>query len=133
MAFVDAFLNGKPIQVSPVSNLRDAIAASGYFNHEKITYETSNLPQTWAFLKNCLGLRRNGASSLDMCWVAMGRFDIYWEKGLKAWDLAAGVLIAQEAGATVTNYQGKPCDIFVGEVLASNGLVHAESVRLINS
>ncbi|MEI6806117.1 MAG: inositol monophosphatase family protein [Myxococcaceae bacterium] len=127
-----AFLNNQPIGVSQVSKLENAIAASGYFNHEKLTYETSNLPETWEFLKRCLGLRRNGAASLDLCWVAMGRFDIYWEQGLKAWDMAAGALILEEADGQVSNYRGEKLDIFEGSLLASNKLLHAESTQLLN-
>jgi myo-inositol-1(or 4)-monophosphatase len=127
-----AFLNGQRIHVSQVSKLEDAIAASGYFNHPGITYDTSNLPETWAFLKRCLGLRRNGAASLDLCWVAMGRFDIYWEKGLKAWDMAAGALILEEAGGRVSDYRGEKLDVFKGYLLATNGLLHTESTQLLN-
>lgn len=127
-----AFLNGERIQVSRISKLEDSIAASGYFNHGAITHETSNLPETWAFLKRCLGLRRNGAASLDLCWVAMGRFDIYWEKGLKAWDMAAGALILQEAGGKVSDYRGEKLDLFGGYLLATNGLLHTESTQLLN-
>ncbi|MEI6790042.1 MAG: inositol monophosphatase family protein [Myxococcaceae bacterium] len=128
-----AFLNDQPIHVSKISNLQDSIAASGYFNHENLTYETSNLPETYAFLKSCLGLRRNGAASLDLCWVAMGRFDIYWERGLHAWDVAAGALIVQEAGGKVTNYQGDSLDVFSGEILSSNSLLHEDSTRLLKT
>lgn len=127
-----AFLNNQRIHVSQVSKLENAIAASGYFNHEGLTYETSNLPETWEFLKRCLGLRRNGAASLDLCWVAMGRFDLYWEQGLKAWDMAAGALILEEAGGQVSNYQGEKLDIFAGSLLATNQLLHAESTQLLN-
>lgn len=126
-----AFLNGQRIYVSKVSKLENSIAASGYFNHEGLTYENSNLPQTWEFLKRCLGLRRNGAASLDLCWVAMGRFDIYWEHGLKAWDMAAGALILEEAGGEVSNYSGEKLDLFEGFLLASNKLLHMESIRLL--
>lgn len=128
-----AFLNSKPIQVSPISNLKDTVAASGYFNYDGLTYEHSNLPETYQFLKNCLGLRRNGAASLDLCWVAMGRFDIYWEKGLKAWDMAAGALIVQEAGGKTTNYQGEVFDVFGEEVVATNTLVHPDSIQLLKA
>lgn len=128
-----AFLNGQRIHVSQVSKLEDAVAASGYFNHENMTYETSNLPETWEFLKRCLGLRRNGAASLDLCWVAMGRFDIYWENGLKAWDMAAGVLIVQESGGVVTNYRGDEIDVFEGSVLATNKRLHSESILLLKN
>lgn len=127
-----AYLNGERIHVSRVAKLEDSIAASGYFNHTGLTYENSNLPQTWEFLKRCLGLRRNGAASLDLCWVAMGRFDIYWEQGLKAWDMAAGALIVEEAGGQVSNYQAEKLDLFGGFLLATNQQLHAKSTQLLN-
>lgn len=126
-----AFLNGQRIQVSPVEHLEDAIATTGYFNHSGLTYENSNLPQTWEFLKTCLALRRNGAASLDLCWVAMGRFDIYWEDGLKCWDMAAGILILEEAGGRVSNYEGQKLDLFKDSLLASNGLLHNKANKLL--
>jgi len=126
-----AFLNGQKIQVSKVAELKDAIAATGFFNSGHLTYETSNLPQAFEFIKRCLGFRRNGAASLDLAWVAMGRLDVYWERGLKAWDLAAGVLILQEAGGQASDYQGDKLDIFKGEVLATNGKLHAQSQSLL--
>ncbi|MBL4818426.1 MAG: inositol monophosphatase, partial [Deltaproteobacteria bacterium] len=119
------------IQVSPVAGLKDAIAATGFFNSGHLTYENSNLPQSFEFIKRCLGFRRNGAASLDLAWVAMGRLDVYWEKGLKAWDVAAGALILQEAGGQVGNYAGQALDIFKGEVLATNGKLHAQSQSLL--
>ena len=127
-----AFLNGERIHVSQVSKLEDAIATTGYFNHEGLTYENSNIPETYEFLKRCLGLRRNGAASLDLCWVAMGRLDVYWEKGLKAWDMAAGALIVEESGGLVTNYRGEKLNLFEGSLLATNRLLHLESTQLLN-
>lgn len=127
-----AFLNGQRIHASQVSKLTDAIATTGYYNHENLCYETSNLPETYAFLKKCLGLRRYGAASLDLCWVAMGRFDIYWEKGLKAWDMAAGVLILQEAGGLATDYRGEKLDLFHGPLLATNGHLHLASIQTLD-
>ena len=78
-------------------------------------------------------MRCRGAASLDLVWVAAGRVEIYWENGLSAWDIAAGVLIAQEAGATVSNYQGKAVDIFKGEVLVCNAFLHQASIQLLSS
>ncbi|MES2504410.1 MAG: inositol monophosphatase family protein [Myxococcota bacterium] len=128
-----AYLNGERIHVSTINQLSDAVVATGFFNTGDLTFETSNLPEAYRFIQSCLGLRRAGAASLDLCWVAMGRLDMYWEKGLKAWDLAAGALIVQEAGGKLSNYQDEKLDIFQGTVLASNGHLHKTSIDILNN
>jgi myo-inositol-1(or 4)-monophosphatase len=128
-----AFLNGAPIRVSEVAELKDAVVATGFFNNGNLSYETSNLPQAYEFIRRSLGFRRNGAASLDLAWVAMGRLDVYWERGLKAWDLAAGVLIVQEAGGQVSNYPQEGFDLFDGSVVSTNRLLHPETLLTLNN
>ena len=75
-------------------------------------------------------VRRDGSAALDLAYVACGRFDGFWEDGLNPWDVAAGVLLIEEAGGKVTNFDGAPLDIYSPKVLASNGLVH-EAMRQV--
>ncbi|MBH1989044.1 MAG: inositol monophosphatase [Myxococcaceae bacterium] len=126
-----AFLNGQRISVSSIQSLENAVLSTGYFNHPEITYPSSNLPETWQFLKESLGLRRTGAASIDLCWVAMGRLDLYWENGLKPWDMAAGILLVQEAGGQVTNYAGQSIHLFQDSLLASNRFLHPAAMRIL--
>jgi myo-inositol-1(or 4)-monophosphatase len=83
---------------------------------------------------NCLsaaiGVRRLGSAALDLCFVACGRFEGFWEENLKPWDTAAGTLIAREAGAMVTDFSGQAYDIFKKEIIASNGHIH-QDLRLL--
>jgi myo-inositol-1(or 4)-monophosphatase len=76
-------------------------------------------------------VRRDGSAALDLAYVACGRFDGFWEDGLNPWDVAAGVLLIQEAGGTVTNYQNQPLNIYTKKVVASNGLVHDAMLALL--
>ncbi len=69
-------------------------------------------------------VRRLGSAALDLCYVAAGRFDGFWEEQLHPWDIAAGALIVEEAGGVVSNYAGRACDIFQGQIAVSNGLLH---------
>jgi myo-inositol-1(or 4)-monophosphatase len=77
-------------------------------------------------------VRRAGSAALDLCYVACGRYDAYWEFNLNPWDTAAGVLLVREAGGMVTNFRGGPFDISSREVLASNGIIHAELLRIFD-
>jgi myo-inositol-1(or 4)-monophosphatase len=76
-------------------------------------------------------VRRDGSAALDLAYVACGRFDGFWEDGLNPWDLAAGVLFIEEAGGSVTDFQGAPLDIYTPRVLASNGLVHHSMMQVL--
>jgi myo-inositol-1(or 4)-monophosphatase len=78
------------------------------------------------FMNKAQAVRRDGSAALDMCYVACGRFDGFWELGLNPWDTAAGRLIIEEAGGRVTKFDGRPFNIYEPEVLASNGLIHGE-------
>ena len=124
--------NGVPIVVSQAARLRDSLAASGFPADLRTT---DNNTQEWAaFVPRCQGMCRMGSAALDLCYVAAGRFDLYWEYGLATWDMAAGVLIAREAGGSVTYYTGQPFDVIKsGGLLSSNGRVHAEALEVFEA
>jgi len=125
-----ATLNGKPISASRTDSLQEALLATG-FAYDVHQSERDNLDLFSHFLKRCRGIRRMGSAALDLCWVACGRFDGYWEEKLKPWDLAAGVLIAREAGASVSAPGGLPFDLFSGAALAAAPSLHPTLVREI--
>jgi myo-inositol-1(or 4)-monophosphatase len=127
-----AFLNQRPISVSSIDSLERSLLATG-FPYDRQTSEDDNLAHHKAFTKVTQGIRRAGAAALDLCYVAAGRLDGYWEKKLKPWDLAAGMLIVREAGGLVTDYKNQPNDPFTLEAIASNGRLHPEMVRVIAS
>lgn len=124
-----AWLNGKPIRVSSCQTLDDALLATGfpYFYRER-TDEVLDLFR--AFSIRVQGVRRSGAAALDICALACGRLDGFWELGLKPWDTAAGSLILEEAGGTLSKIDGSTFDIRVPTVLATNGLLHEEMLRV---
>jgi myo-inositol-1(or 4)-monophosphatase len=125
-----AHLNGKPIRVSTTASVEDSLLVTGFpYNVRDI------LPAVAARFTNCLGLsqgiRRLGSAALDLCYVACGRFEGYWEQSLKPWDAAAGVLIAQEAGAVVTDFANNPYTIDQPQILATNGHIHDHLIKLL--
>jgi myo-inositol-1(or 4)-monophosphatase len=81
---------------------------------------------------NAQALRRDGAAALDLCYVASGRFDGFWELNLSAWDTAAGVLIVTESGGQVTDFKGGPFSNYKPEIVASNGLIHESMLGVLN-
>ena len=118
-----AFLNGSPIQVSRVSTLVDSLVATGfpYSVHEDSRTIIQRLHRV---LVRAQGIRRLGSAALDLCYLAAGRFDAYWEEGLKPWDTAAATVIVKEAGGRMTDYEGNPFSPFHRSVVAPNALVH---------
>jgi myo-inositol-1(or 4)-monophosphatase len=129
-----AWLNGQRIQVTATAELVDAVVTSG-FPYDKHTNPDNNLREWAAFLTKIRGERRLGSAALDLCYVAAGRLDGYWEKDLKTWDVMAGMLIAREAGGTVTDYAGGawPQREDRGRYVASNGRIHAEMLGVLRS
>lgn len=127
-----ARLNGQPIRVTQTAELADAVITSG-FPYDKHTNPDNNLREWGAFLTRIRGERRLGSAALDLCYVAAGRLDGYWEKDLKTYDVMAGMLIAREAGGTVTDYAGGayPQRQDRGRYVASNGRVHAEMLGVL--
>jgi myo-inositol-1(or 4)-monophosphatase len=119
-----AFLGDRPLHVSARADLDGALLASG-FPYDLRTNPHDNLRE-WAHLaRRCRGLRRAGAASLDLAYVAAGRLDGYWEFRLQPWDLAAGALLVLEAGGTVTGPDGGAAWLWQGDVVATNGPLHA--------
>lgn len=121
-----AYLNGAPIEVSKASSLIKSLFATGFAYLEEGMH--ANIEVFTRMMPLCRGIRRPGAAALDLCYVACGRLDGFWELGLNAWDVAAGVLIIREAGGTVTGALGTPYQIHEKVLAASNGHVHAKFV-----
>ncbi|MGH9794187.1 MAG: inositol monophosphatase family protein [Candidatus Acidiferrales bacterium] len=119
-----AYLNGRRIGVSKVERLATSLLGTGFPSHKRT--QNPNIHYYWEFTLASHGVRRDGSAALDLCMVACGRFDGFWEFGLKPWDTAAGVLIVREAGGIVSDLEGRPYALGGASILASNGLVHEE-------
>jgi myo-inositol-1(or 4)-monophosphatase len=117
-----AFLNQQRIHVSSTANLAESLIATGFPSHKR--HKNPNIFFYHQITLHTHGVRRAGSAALDLCNVACGRFDGFWEFNLKPWDTAAGVLIVQEAGGRVTDFKGGAFQLDSHETLASNGLVH---------
>jgi myo-inositol-1(or 4)-monophosphatase len=124
-----ATLNGEPIKVSDTDDLIQALIATGF------PYDRAEMPGALdlfgRFAALTLGMRRLGSTALDLCYVAAGRLDGYYERGIWAWDIAAGSLILEEAGGKVTDYRGGMLDLERREIVASNGALHAAMMKLM--
>ena len=116
------YLNDRRIRVSAVDNLTECLVATGFPSHKR--HKNPNIFFYHQITLRTHGVRRAGSAALDLCSVACGRFDAFWEFNLNPWDTAAGVLIVEEAGGQVTDFSGQPFNINSRETLASNGLVH---------
>lgn len=117
-----ATLNGEPAMVSETEEIIQSMVCTG-FAYDPLVRPRNLAP--WArFVAEAQAVRRDGAAALDLCYVACGRYDGFWEAELSPWDVAAGSLIVAEAGGTITGYQGQPVDIYGREVVASNGKIH---------
>jgi myo-inositol-1(or 4)-monophosphatase len=118
---------GAALRVSAIARLDHALLVTG-FPYDRATRPDNNFAE-WEHLQRRAGaVRRLGAASIDLCLVACGSMDGYWERHLKPWDIGAGTLIVAEAGGTVTNWTGGPLDLHEGTVVASNGAIHEELV-----
>ncbi len=118
-----ASLNGRPIRVSPVAELGESLLVTG-FPYNFADAMPSLMGRFARCLKASQGVRRLGAAALDLCYVAAGRFEAFWEQNLKPWDTAAGVVIVREAGGIVTDFSNRPFVPQHPEILATNGRVH---------
>ncbi len=125
-----ARLNGKPIHVTKTAMLSSALIATG-FPYDRRERRRFYLCFWEAFMMRTQGVRRTGAAALDLCNVACGRTDAFWEFGLKPWDVAAGSLIVSEAGGSASNMDGTLLDLGGGNIVASNRQVHREMLELI--
>lgn len=120
----------RPLRVSTTRSLQKALLATG-FPYDKASSEDNNVAEFAAFLVRTQGVRRAGAATVDMAWLADGRLDGYWEQKLKPWDWAAGALLVQEAGGKVTDYQGHPWTPHATNIVASNGHLHEAMLDVI--
>jgi myo-inositol-1(or 4)-monophosphatase len=119
-----AYLNQKRIHVSKVERLAESLLATG-FPVQKRT-QNPNIYYYWDFTMRSHGVRRDGSAALDLACVACGRFDGFWEFGLRTWDTAAGALLVSEAGGMITDLAGKPYRVGGPDLLVSNTKIHAE-------
>lgn len=126
-----ATLNGRRVRVSTVADLNNAMLCTGFPYNVR---ERPNFARDFAnFTMEAQAVRRDGSAAIDLAYVACGRFDGFWEDGLSAWDVAAGVLLIEEAGGRVTDFTGGTLNIFTPKVLASNGLVHDAMMRTLGT
>lgn len=125
-----AFLNGEKISVSKTSVFKKSLFITGfyYFQGEELKKQIDIFARVQEITQ---AVRRLGAASLDICYVACGRADGFWEAGLNSWDVAAGTLILEESGGSFTDFKGKSGDIFNEEAVFTNGLVHDELIKQI--
>jgi len=122
-----AHLNGQKIYVSKIAQMKESLLATGFPSHKR--HKNPNIHFYHEITLRTHGVRRAGSAALDLCNVASGRFDGFWEFNLNPWDTAAGVLIVEEAGGKVTRFDGSPFLLDSRETLASNGLLHDMLVR----
>jgi myo-inositol-1(or 4)-monophosphatase len=122
-----AFLNGTATHVSKTTRLAESLLSTGFPSQKR--HKNPNIFFYQQLTMRTHGVRRPGSAALDLCYVASGRFDGFWEFNLNPWDTAAGVLIAQEAGGQVTDFTGGAFKISGEEVLASNGAIHEELLQ----
>jgi myo-inositol-1(or 4)-monophosphatase len=118
-----ASLNGRPISVSRIATLQDSLLATG-FPYDVHEHPDRVLLNFRSMITRAQGIRRPGAAALDLCFVAAGILDGFWEEGLKPWDSAAGAIILEEAGGKLTTYDGLPFSPYEETIVASNSLIH---------
>lgn len=125
-----ASLNNQPIRVSATESLGDALIVTGFpYDIKRREDFARHLTE---FLLNSRGVRRDGSAAIDMAYVACGRFDGFWEEGLNPWDVAAGVLLIEEAGGQISYYDGSRHSIYRPPICASNGLIHSQMLAVLN-
>lgn len=120
-----ATCNREPISVSGTATLADSLLVTGFAYDRRETID-NNYAEFCHLTHLTQGVRRGGAASIDLAYVACGRLEGYWERGLSPWDLAAGVILVEEAGGLVTAYDQSPFEIESGRILATNGKIHGE-------
>ncbi|MBW2645446.1 MAG: inositol monophosphatase [Deltaproteobacteria bacterium] len=125
-----AFLNGKEIRVSSTESLSESLLVTGFPYDLKAIIDTL-LARFQRCLEASQGVRRLGSAAIDLCYVACGRFDGFWEQNLHPWDTDAGVLIVREAGGIVTDFAGGPHQRDMKEILATNGRIHEELIGVL--
>lgn len=124
-----ATLNGREIRVSATENLSDALLVTGFpYNARERADFTKHFTD---FTHKSRGIRRDGSAAIDLAYVACGRFDGFWEEGLNAWDVAAGVLLIEEAGGRVSYYDNSKFSVYKPPICASNGAIHDEMLEVL--
>ncbi len=119
-----ASLNGRPIHVSKVEKLEESLVATGFPSQKR--HQNVNIHFYYQLGMITHGVRRAGSAALDLAYVACGRMEAFWEIGLKPWDMAAGILIVNEAGGQCSDMNGKPAGLYGAHLLADNGLIHQQ-------
>ena len=125
-----ATLGGRPIHVTPVAELDDALLVTG-FPYDVREHPARHLPLFQDFLLHAQGVRRDGSAALNLCYLAMGRFDGMWEGNLSPWDIAAGSLIVREAGGVITGYAGEPLRLDGRRIVTANPALHARMLEVV--
>lgn len=125
-----AFLNGEKIAVSGVTELQKSLLATG-FPYDVWESQENNLNHFANFITRAQAVRRCGSAAIDLCYIACGRFDGFWELKLNPWDIAAGALMVTEAGGIMSDFRGDPFSIYGDESLASNGLIHEQMIQVL--
>ena len=126
-----AFLNKKRIHVSTERRLDRSLLATG-FAYDIGTARRNNLGLFARVAKQVQGVRRPGSAAIDLCWLASGRLDAFWELKLAPWDTAAAKVVLEEAGGKTSRIDGLPHSVFAADLLATNGLLHRKMVALLN-
>ncbi|MGB8952696.1 MAG: inositol monophosphatase family protein [Candidatus Aminicenantales bacterium] len=126
-----AYLNREKIKVSSTHDLGRSLLATG-FPYDIRESRVNNIDHFAHFLLRAQAIRRCGSAALDLCCVACGRFDGFWELKLNPWDVAAGILIVEEAGGRTSDFKGEAFSIYGSDVLASNGLIHEPMIEVLN-
>ncbi len=125
-----AWLEGEPLRVSAADAVKDALIGTG-FAYDRGKRLSRDLDIYVKILPRAQSVRRSGSAALDLCDVACGRYDAFWELNLNAWDVAAGALFIEEAGGKWTGVDGEDIDVYSSEILATNGAIHGEMVEII--
>jgi len=126
-----SFLNGVPIHVSEVGEVENSLICTG-FSYDKQKRMGEEIEAFMKILPEAQAVRRDGCAAMDLCYVACGRYDGYWELSLNPWDVAAGILIIEEAGGKVTDLKGEKPDLWGQEFLGTNKFIHTEMIELFS-
>jgi myo-inositol-1(or 4)-monophosphatase len=124
-----AWRNGRPIRVTSCRRLQNALLCTGF--SYQVALRKVNLRHFARFLMEARAIRRVGAASLDLCWTAAGAFDGFWEMRLGPWDMAAGIVLLEEAGAKVTDFSGRPVDFQRGDLVGANPYLHRTMLSVL--
>src|SRR5947209_10993122 len=127
-----AYLNDKRLRVAARSSLKEALIATGMPFHGREGHERF-LQELAPVMASTAGVRRFGSAALDLAWVAAGRFDAFWERGLARWDVAAGILLVREAGGVVSDLAGGARALETGDILAANDKLHPQLLKLLRT